>query len=408
VKKRTVYILGVLGLILFFSPEAIRVQAAGGCKPRGFGKVIAPLEHPFGFGFNVAQKTAPQNVIVWGQDEAKLGVNIRIELRSYPLTVKVTDYNKVECVQLSASEVEAIGRENLASCGGGKGYRLKAAGSGYDDLWCVPYSRDETVFRQIQQDTIKIWLNPSDITRQWLGWNNLKSPNGNYPLRFVYPESWTVNSWDSSGWIVEGDPLSIGGHDVLGSEGDSGFDYVKSEPTEYAIPSRTLRVAFDPISMQVYQERNPVLALYGSFSGFYSGTSGHPVEVPGSGACEFIFGETDVTGKGTAPQWESGSDVYPSCEKDGKTIWQTFFFNNIPLDLPGTWQIGILFFVAPATFEGQPIIGEVIPGEEDRLLPWDGNGNTTDIRYNMELHSFQSYIIMSVPCNDLEPGSCIE
>jgi hypothetical protein len=391
-----------LGLViwLYVSMSVERLATAQGNAPCNPGTGIVEYTNHEGWGFEItkAEKTSPAYPIVIGQDkDDRRGVDIRIEIQSFPGTVEpyeTHDGDRQVCRGYSKRQ---------------KG--LKSCSPSYEDgkflYWttepiCTRHENEQTS-RFINGESLQVWLIPSDNTLMWLGWNI--DFLGRYPLRFMYPEKWALGTWVPGGFISEGDEGLFADFQIRRfTEEHPGFNFLKADPRKDILPESVLTRINNPVT-------NPpggvALALYGRFAGLnnYGGISG-------AGAC-LIYDGKEKTGwcwPTTSPssdslldlpafdKWKAQSVEVDLSRKDITYLGLTL--KNVPLDLPGTWHIGVSVSVSPATYNGGNRT-EVVP-DPSKLFQFPGNG------YDLKTHAFSSYMLISTFCNPMEKLGCTQ
>jgi hypothetical protein len=378
--RKTIAILGGLFVCLLISEKGVvQAQEGGGCKDTG----VVAYSDGGKWGFNIlrAEKAAPENPVVVTQDEKHRGVDIVLEIVSYPGTIT---YETEEEVCIGMDEPD----NSLPKC---KPYY-------YDELYhhrktlCVPHT--ERVYRYINGESIKVWLKPTVDTEQWLGWTER---GGRYPLRFMFPEKWSLGTWTPDSFTTEGDPgLWTDAQIDAFVAAHPGFNFLKADPRTTDLPSQYLKLAGDPDPNGGGSGR--VIPLYGSFmaSGQYGpiGTAGQCIiEYAGPGLGGDRGSCTEVV-NGARVILSGGASVFD----DGITSL-IIYIDNIPMDLPGQWYIGVEAGVAPATYRN----GKIEKYDPDSLSQNPANGG---YQVMQDEHSFLVYIWLTAPCNAGEEHGC--
>ncbi|MBN1438549.1 MAG: hypothetical protein JW929_03990 [Anaerolineales bacterium] len=356
-----------------------RAQAADPCE--GYPvKVTFPDKEEFGFEITLAKKTTPEYPIVIGQDmEEQTGVSITVEIASLPMTVTYWAPVEVEeCVEDRTRR-------------------------GYDDD-CPPHYfltkvrkcvevKGEPVRRTIIGNSLKVWLEPSEETLDWLGWNIDYLAVKEYPLRYMFPEEWSLGTWTPEGYTTVGEDFIYTEEQIDALiAANPGFEFLKGDPRPEDIPTHALVRAQDPVE----GAGKRVLALYGEFINWY--TQGWTtlegaclIERPGmkNARCQTATNLSQMT---------PGTGFF-NADLDAPGItYLRLDLLNAPMDLPGVWYVGVSVMVNPAKYyNGQ------------RLEPNWMNANThiyPGHGYEKEGSKFTVYILISTLCNSAEIDGC--
>jgi hypothetical protein len=236
----------------------------------------------------------------------------------------------------------------------------------------------------------QVWLDPTDETRAWLGWSG--GAQGD-PLRFVLPDDWGFGAWTPEGWKERSNP----------GTGSEWWTFLYRDPLITHFPSTKMSVVYTPEPGNLYSTRQ-ILGLFGTYSTF-----------PGQSSSSSIMDQCLIDNE------VKSSRGYCVIEPFGvtgtsKITTLSFYFNNIPLDLPGRWRIGVAAYQLPAIYAGTrtEIIDEfdlqLSVGPRERGFPYyylyneTENGEDFDMSPNK---AFNSYIILATPCFNGDPKSCV-
>ena len=174
-----------------------------------------------------------------------------------------------------------------------------------------------------------------------------------------------------------------------------GFEFLKSDPREEELPTYALIRIKDPQTVVTSAER--ALALFGEFYNWYR--SGNEV-ISGSGQC--LVGRMGTNGIcGTSTNLSQADPSLELFNADltaaGITSLRLDMY-NIPMDLPGTWYIGVSVAVFPAVYDN---------GRRTEVIEdYSKLGRSPDQGYKYKEHSFDVYILVSTLCNAAEEGGC--
>jgi hypothetical protein len=388
--KRLFKIALFLGFVLLVQGAHKTARAEGEpiCDP-GTGYVDYGNDEFADYGFKIiAEKNAPNFPIVIGQDPDQTGVNLSVEIQSLQgkISYESLVYRK-ECVGYDSYQP---GRE-MESCAPNSG--------GLFYYWSyVPHCDPTTefVYRYIDVNSIRVWLDPDSDTEKWLGWSS-QAPSGKYPLRDMFPEKWLLGTWTPDGFTGASDPglWDQGDIDKFVAE-HPGFDFLKADPRHETIPSNALLRVMDPMvgspgeaapwwTQSPQTEERRVLGLYGSFSAWPGDTRFSTSQAQCLVRMAMVTG-----GKG-------------ECVIDPWNMWTSTLtdlkitFTNAPLDLPGNWRIGVIARVFTTKYNG----GTTEKIDDPKFLYM-----SPDNGYILTAHSFLSYILLTTPCNGLEAGAC--
>jgi hypothetical protein len=392
VKKKYFQVFFILFILEIFPwANIVQAQEGGPCKADGGIVHFTSLDERinnfedlkadalFGFGILKSEKTDPVNPVVVTQDEKHRGVDISIEIDSYPGTITYETYSE-ECISYDSVQ------KGMKTCPPfyheGQYHYLTGK--------CTPHT--ETVYRHITGESLQVWLKPTTRTEEWLGW---KTGKGGNPLRFLYPEKWSLGTWTPEGFTTEGDQGLWSNAQIAKFIAEHpGFNFLKADPRQNELPSQFLVLAKDPAEGDTGSGR--VIPLFGDFDvwnglGSITGPDLCLIEGKGPGGpgelghCSKTINNVD--------DWMSGNpDIFAA------DITQLIVnLSHIPLDLPGEWYIGVKVSATRATYAGGKF--ETVPDVE-KLYRSPSRG------YTQEEHSFLSYIWMSTPCNGVEIDAC--
>jgi hypothetical protein len=365
-------------LLCFPANHAVRAQTVGVCKPDD-GNVIYETDTDYGFDITVAEKTYPNFPIIVTQDKTHLGVNVVVEIQSFPGMISYETYDE-KCI---AFEEPQKGMELCSPYySAGKYYYTKGE--------CTPHS--EKVFRYIDGTSVKVWLEPTERTSWWLGWTTEGIPDSLFPLRYMYPEKWALGTWTPEGFMTEGD-LGLWTEEEIRKflEEHPGYNFLKADPRHREIPTLYLPLAQDPL-----EDGSRVIPLFGDDF----------TEWNGQGAL-FTGDRCMITGRGpdgNAYCAKTVNDIddpmFGSVGLEAKNI--TFLrvsFSHIPMDIPGEWHIAVRVAVRKAVYGGGKL--ETVENE-DFLFRLPGIGYYQDTPG----HTFTTYMWISTPCNPNEYKGC--
>jgi hypothetical protein len=384
--KKAIHVIpGILFFLLVSGNSIVRAQEGTGCRDTG----VVTYSDGGEWGFNIirAEKAAPENPVVVTQDEKHRGVDIVLEIVSYPGTITYETEEEV-CVGLDEPD------NSLPKCSpyrkNGLFYHRQAQ--------CVPHT--ETVYRYISGESIRVWLKPTLDTEAWLGWTSSKG----YPLRFMFPEKWSLGTWTPDSFTTEGDPgLWTDAQIDAFVAAHPGFNFLKADPRTTDLPSQYLKLAGDPDSKGGGSGR--VIPLYGSFmaSGQYGpiGTAGQCIiEYAGPGLGGDRGSCTEVV-NGARVILSGGASVFD----DGITSL-IIYIDNIPMDLPGQWYVGVEAGVKAAKYAG----GKTEVHDPNDLIRKPGTvpetGKYAGYTVIDSKHGFLVYIWLTAPCNAGEEHGC--
>jgi hypothetical protein len=333
-----------------------------------------------------------KNVVVIGQDEEEEGIGITVPLSAVQGDIVHTSWvTRCNCyAEEKESKVEdcAPGGDPVQ---GGPPYCYKEA--------TCESIRTPGAMRHITD--VRIWLEPSQDTADWLGWTDSQTDRTN--LRWIYPEKWMVGTWTGDGSTTAG-TASLHFSESYYKEWlaqQQGYNFLQADVWSVdRLWSVTMVEVANPV------EGGPQsLGVFGNFT-----LTGQTYPMPN----DFTSGS----------QWRvdywvmnlytekhrATSDPIAREYWDPDTTSVLIKMEHLPLDLPGHWFIGIEVEMTPATVyyypETNPLVGL------KRQEQW-GYGDShwfsmADIDYAIDIHSFYSYILLSTPCNPLEENNCID
>jgi hypothetical protein len=459
-KKYFLIVAGLLAAIVF-SIDVVPVRAEDNdldqqCNVTGSLKSTNGRDLEKLSGVNVVVSKKPANVVVVGQDEEEEGVSIEVIVTSlYGAIAHKDAVIKTMCQGYpyrNSAKAECTDEDKriYGTSGTGKYYYLETS------KYCSPEhlsnsqaypSPDPYVYRPVKD--IKVWLEPSKQTSDWLGWSSVGGDRAS--VRYIYPERWSVGNWLpddqyttrralDSRWDI---PYYM---EWLKSMGEFNFlagDVRLSTP----LWSVTMEEVISP-----FGDQTKGLGIFGAMNSAnavsYVGSSpmGEQIDLD----CEFLkYGRGAVLGYPTAVKgWKDYSDeyfgydflkkarancipnrvvdtVYPDTETNPDGAVYGYSFNNIPLDLPGQWYIRVRIKLGLATFTNYDSLGERTLTEkkpdgwytdgvldavvQDYPSSWDNSNTEIDFDPTAEDSGFfYSYIILTTPCNPNEEGNCFD
>jgi hypothetical protein len=375
-------ILSCIALIclIYLLPVEDVVQAQAGIVCHPDPRVVTyPSDDKHGFDITRAEKTYPNFPLIVTQDPKHTGTNIVVEIRSYPGIISYETYDEV-CIGFDRPQ------RGLTSCSpyfsAGQYYFLQGT--------CTPHT--ETVFRYIEGESLKVWLEPTLDTKKWLGWSTESLGNDNYPLRYLFPEKWALGTWTPEGFTTEGD-LGLWTEEEIRKflAEHPGYNFLKADPRHNKIPSQYLPLAEDPL------DRNgQVVPLFGE--GFTTWDPFGPVTQ--KGGCLIAGTGPDGQGYCAITVNDRTDPLFGSADLDADNItFLSVSFSRIPMDLPGEWHIAVKISVRPAVYAG---------GKEEKIANPDDfirmpNGG---FEHLLPEHAFLTYMWISTPCNPNEIHGC--
>jgi hypothetical protein len=253
--------------------------------------------------------------------------------------------------------------------------------------------RTHDAYRKIND--VKVWLEPSEDTADWLGWSQ-SAPGNKANLRYLFPEKWMAGTWTEDGFTTTGTPdLSFNSqYYEEWTEQLKNYNFLAGD--KEAIPNLW--------SVTMVEVANPVTGNYqslGIFGYFFttSITNPEPRDLFGGNqwrvSCEGLNGYTKLHRATCEPQ---------SMKIPPGTTHMTIDMQHIPMDLPGIWYIGVQVEMGKAS-----VSYDCTTIYED----WSYQGDTywfsqADLNYDQNNHYFYSYVSLSTPCNPLEQDNCID
>jgi hypothetical protein len=344
--------------------------------------IIDKVEFPKPSFSVIAQKTAPKNPIVVGQDKEKVGVNIIVTISSlsgtaiYPIWVR----------RVNRSQIQPIRK------GGTPGAECFDISSTREYCEWVTYScepKTETIFRMLKPAKTQVWLDPTDETRGWLGWSEDRIGD---PLRFVLPDDWGFGAWTPAGLKEWSNP----------GTGGEWWTFLYRDPLITHFPSTEMSIVSTPKPGDLYSTRQ-ILGLFGTYTKF-----------PGLPASSDLMNQCLIDDEVESSRGNCVIEPY-GVIGTSKVTTLTFHFNNVPLDLPGRWRIGVVAYQLPAIYAGTRTENideydlQLSIGPEGLGFPFYLYNNREDpMDYDMGPNkAFNSYIILATPCFNGDPESCV-
>lgn len=334
-----------------------------------------------------AQKTAPANVIAIGQDEDKRGVDITITVTSLPGTAIYYNWVRKETDDVPYKIGSYIP----------KGMECRPLISGWVSCYWVYYNCEqappETVYRMLRPEMTRVWLDPDINTRNWLRWSG--TPSGD-PLRFVFPDDWGLGAWTPEGVKKRSYPGS----------GNEWWTFLYGDPLYVSIPTTSMLKFYRPNPSGYSIEQ--VLGLWGAFSSF----PGESTFAEKGNIDQCLIDSAHVLVEGGNPEYTNRRGcvvrTLGAIPDQARILW--IDFNNIPLDLPGKWHIGMTANQYPALYAKGTRTESNLRDKIDEYSPKLRIGPSPEYTpngYDISSNSFVSYIVISTPCYSADPKSCV-
>jgi hypothetical protein len=230
----------------------------------------------------------------------------------------------------------------------------------------------EITYRSIETSTISIWLEPTALTKDLLGTGPYFNDTNKPVLRYLYPDQWALVVVQPGERKIIEKPWFRNSADV---------EKFLKENKDFIILDTSAKT-FD-LTSRLPQKQSPATGK--------------------NGLSLYNFGincDADLPGSGLLKGREVCKDQINQYTSEYGTKSFSIIFDRIPLDVPGTWYVGVSFYQWPAKYDG------------GRGLEKWGNQQYREFVFsdeNMEKQfSFESYIIRSAPCNPEEVGNCWE
>ncbi len=163
-----------------------------------------------------------------------------------------------------------------------------------------------------------------------------------------------------------------------------------------------MRVAQPHISEGYVARR--VLGLYGSFYAYQSQYFSVQNQATGPRLC--LVDSNSLPGSSTSPASIGTCDPADGEGFGNNIIYANVKFKNIPLDLPGTWQIGMKAIQKPAMYDQGRLPENPVP--DPMFLSFGPSAyGYSKANYDMSKIFFDSYVVISSPCYGADPKSCV-
>jgi hypothetical protein len=414
--KKKIIVGVLLVAVLTISNKTIaQAYAADPCHDYRHGMddnhIHYAANYSLGFNNPILQIT-PNSPIVVGQDEERRGVTIKIKLESYPGQVDNWRFSGYQ--HKYSNCIYPYDGLDLVPCTTGKGTKMYQRDEGPDmskPICTLDLKNPISVHRRIDLSTLHVWLEPDRNTKDWLGWGGgTGGSTGKNPLRYIYPESWALTKFNGEQKLCEGSRCDLS---------EFAYDYLKADPNLSLIPSRTLMKIDGSWVDTIPEMGSPVLGLWGGFSL----DLGWIFHVGLSDPCDCLIDKKHVDRnvgyfKSTQDIYNdpNGKDAYGQCDPinacgitegdnpPGMVTNIELLLDKVPMDLPGTWMVGIYFQVQNATDDtGDPVPYEKID------FKFRTFGLTSPIYTDhRELFTFSVYMLMTTPCNDQDKLGCTQ
>ena len=354
------------------------------------------------------RKYLPNNVVVIGQDPTREGVTIKVTVQQMPGSIDyerpVTTFRCTHYSKAQSGRETCPARSSPDYDGTNYYYYLDS------ETYCQPTNTlDDNIDVRRRMISIKIWLQPSLDTFEWLGWSATTS-RGRSALRFLFPEKWMVGNWTDYGFVTRGAQGNIGfstDYYKQWLEKMGQYDFLAGDSMgDNAIWSISLPRVISPLD-----NKTNSLGMMGVFDNALN----TPSNVGGASyySCPSIPPDNHSEDVGWTPI-ETNSNCSEVLPDAGNDFTHMITLNNVPLDLPGEWFIGVAVEMIPAVFEDPDgTYHTEAPGWGVEVGKWflpQTEKNFSEIGYNLgeAPASFFSYILLSTPCNGQEVNGCFD
>jgi len=328
-----------------------------------------------------------KNLVVFGQDPEEEGLSLNVSIHAVDGIVRYDEtWPESACLDKNGDEVD------YDYCLNSRYYGIYHIGS----VDRCHRNLTSPAHRTIRN--VKIWLEPSSETANWLGWTGTVGAS-KAPLRYVFPDKWMAGTWTADGFTTTGTPDNSWSPAYYERwlEQLENFNFLAGDTS--TVPylwSVTLVEVTSPKS------GDGSLGIFGNFA-----TGPYPTGFNG-GLQNINYKEMNsyITKHGS--NWVSSN--YES-DKPLPEFVQDLHLNmsHIPMDLPGKWRVGVAVELNKAKFSyfyhghnGEEIVNEGFWGGE----PGHWYTEEDQLGYSMEANYFYEYVILSAPCNPLEEKNC--
>ena len=325
-----------------------------------------------------------KNVVVFGQDPAEEGVSITVTITGVPGKIQHDEsWSETVCKKFNSEKEIPDGLDKCYPFDGWHYYVTEPK--------CERFETPAT--RKIK--AVRIWLEPSELTGQWLGWGDM-SPGGRASLRYMFPDKWMTGTWTPDGFVTSGTPdksWSSSYYEKWLAQ-QSGYNFFAGDTSkDTTLWSVTLAEVGSP--------QNPGTTSLGLLGAFNPGD----IDVNTAPVGAYTISYADINSNTEKHR----AAFYPQSLDPTNIDTEEITINlvHIPLDLPGIWNIGVWVQMELATTS--PIYGKQITEKPDEgvwgkePLHWFENGESA---YYMANNYFFAYVLLSTPCNPLEEKGC--
>jgi hypothetical protein len=343
-----------------------------------------------------------KNVIVYGQDKEEEGISLTITINAATGVIRHSEWDeRPECRE---SFFYQNGRDADLCEGTGVGWWY------YEPTkYCNTNPEPVSVRRDITN--VRVWLEPSKATLDWLRWTNKRTASGKATLQYLFPSRWVVGQWTSDGFTVTGTP------DIFTSDEYKAewlkqmkdFSFLAGDSlTVDKLWSVTLDEVPNPDPVRVSRT---VLGIFGDFT-----LAKIPYDMPtaprGSNFTvdySKINGRMNKSGKKWAESIPNSPNLYLG-QVDGGEPDVTIKLVHVPIDLPGIWYIGVSVEMRKADFDYIDPHGKysrhVVEG-----VDWEAGSEVkwftpTESGYETDQNYFYTYVLITTPCNPMEEKGC--
>jgi hypothetical protein len=255
----------------------------------------------------------------------------------------------------------------------------------------------EPVFRYIEGKSLKVWLEPTADTKRWLGWDTETLDEGKYPLRYLFPEKWSLGTWTPEGFTTEGDVGMWTEEEIKKFIAEHpGYNFLKADPRHTEIPTQYLPLAADPLVTDTLKVGSRVIPLFGDGFAIWNGLN----PVTAKNGCLIDGAGPDGQGYCAKTVNDRTDPLFGSVDLAADNItYLSVSFAHIPMDLPGEWYIAVEVRVRPAVYDG----GRIESTKESQYFYRIPNYG---FEYRLSEHTFVTYMWISTPCNPAELHGC--
>jgi hypothetical protein len=247
--------------------------------------------------------------------------------------------------------------------------------------------------------------------QQALGWD--KTKEGEYPLRYLFPDRWQLGIWTPDGYTTQGDNGLWTEQEIEEFFAEHPeYNFLKADPQTYELPTKYLELAD--------MDGAKVIPLFGGEFKSWGGGNNEIATYGEGNRCLIRWkgpkgiGDCIIyTNYEDSPLFGQSVPMFGQPEIPDGDIYKLYFkFSQIPMDLPGQWSVAVSVNVFPAKYGLGVLDHDESAAGNDRLGKTETVGS--DVNFyrkpddgyypTIPEHTFSVYMWISTPCDPRDEG----